>query len=98
MVHNIKDIELFLDRVNDEAEEAAQKVFDKYQSEWEDLIVRNKLKGVELLMGNGAVIYNGASNYVSNSPMCKIRESFTTAVSQAQYIRQRATFNTKNLR
>jgi len=85
MPYNSKHIEGFIKRVNQEAEEAAQKVFDKYQQQLDEMIVNQMVKGdeLEIVMGS-AIIHNREFGFAYN---------FLEVVSNTQYSEQRAGFN-----
>lgn len=51
MAYNYKSIEAFLEKVNKEAEEAAQRVFDKYEAEF--------LQRVQAQLKEGDIVYHG---------------------------------------
>lgn len=87
-MHNSKLIENFIEKVNKEAEEAAQKVFDKYNEEFAKL-VSNQLKPGERLY-----LVNGSRYFDKTNPdyETEAQDKFGTIVAQIQYLKQRATF------
>lgn len=54
-MYNWKQIEPFLKKVHNEAEEAAQAVFDKYQKELEDRLLSQMGPGHSLHEGHGSI-------------------------------------------
>lgn len=89
-MHNSKLINDFIEKVNKEAEEAAQKVFDKYDKEFVKL-VSNQLKPGETLC-----LANGSRYFKKTDPLYETdaQDKFGDAVAQIQYLKQRAGFNT----
>lgn len=87
-MHRSDLIKKFIDKVNEEAEQEAQKVFDKYQSEFESLIKREKIKDEPLTQGMGTAIYNNINSW----DLTTAEEKFLIEIAQAQYTEQRAGF------
>ena len=104
-MHNHKKIEEFINNVNSLAEKAAQDVFDKHQEEFEKIIKSEKVRGFDIIQGNGVSCYsfkrqkdgNGREIH-SNTPMEKNRDIFFDELSQAQYTRQEAGFKTETIK
>lgn len=86
-------IKQFIDKVNNEAEAAAQKVFDSYQDEFETLLTKQKLKGKVLIQAMGSALYNN----VEFEDLTEAGEKFLTEVAQAQYTTQRAGFTCRDI-
>lgn len=59
-MYNSKQMKVFIDKVNEEASEAAQKVYDKYQKEFEQRILNQIPKGhtIEFSMGHCLISKN----------------------------------------
>lgn len=84
MAYNSNSINSFIERVNKEAEKAAQQVFDKYQEEFETRVKNQMLPGDTLILSMG-------SGYFKNKEF-GVAEKFISAVSDIQYLEQRASF------
>lgn len=64
-MYNANQIESFIDKVNKEAEAAAQKVYDKYQKEFETRLMSQIKTGDCIYAGMGTVfIQNRFGSYV----------------------------------
>lgn len=56
MAYRAKHIEDFINKVNKEAEEVAQAVYDKHQARLNELLTNQVLKGDKLIVGNGTAV------------------------------------------
>ena len=88
-MHNSKIIQSFIDKVNSEAEEAANAVFKKYDDEWKALVENQLKKGEYLYCVNGSAYIEGVDPYYY-SDAC---DAFISTVASIQYLEQRASFN-----
>lgn len=89
-MHNSKRVEDFIDKINKEAEEAAQKVFDKYENHFRSLVESEMKKNDKLILSMG-------SSYYENTNQENITEAgrkFLDVIAHIQYMQQRASFNT----
>lgn len=58
-MYNPQHIETFIEKVKLEAQDAAQKVFDKYNNELNEKIKNQLRKGDELMVGMGVAVLKG---------------------------------------
>ena len=89
-MHNSKLVQDFIDKVNKEAEEAAQKVFDKYDADFVKLVTGQIKTGESLYLVNGGRYFKKTEREFET----EAQEEFGDVVCQIQYIQQRAGFNT----
>lgn len=83
MPYNSKSIEAFITKVNEEAAQAAIKVFEKHQPELERRIKAQLLEGDELSFGMGSVSLNRDN----------IAENFLTVLNRLEYWKLPAGFS-----
>ena len=83
-MYSSKVIDSFLEKVNKEAEQAAQKVFDSYESEF-------KAKVLDQMRMNDELYLSMGSGYMNKDT---INDDFVSSVANIQYMKQRASFNT----
>lgn len=84
MPYNAKTITDFLEKVNSQAEAAAQAVYDKHQSEWECRVKAQLRRGDNLITGNGVAVFSGGES--------EAKRKYADAVAQYQWTHQRAGF------
>lgn len=77
----------FINKVNEEAENAAQKVYDSHKDEFERLVKSEMKAGQTIHVLNGAAVFGGRRN--ESDAMVR----FADAVAYIQYTRQGAGFN-----
>lgn len=77
-MYNHKYIADFIDKVNEEASQAAQKVYDKYQHELIERIKNQIKKGDRIFIGMGTAS-------VENKNGETIAEKLAVEISQTQY-------------
>lgn len=82
MAYNYKQIEQFINSVNEEAEKAAQAVYDKYEAELLRRVQSQLKEGDVVCCGMGA-----ASIENPNTEREDIGESMCTVLSETQYWR-----------
>ena len=83
-MYNSKVIDYFLEKVNKEAEQAAQKVFDSYESQFKTKVLNQMRSGDKLNLSMG-------SGYMNKDT---VNDEFITSVANIQYMEQRASFDT----
>lgn len=81
-MYNPTSLETFISKVNDEAEKAAQKVFNSYQKEFEKRVLNQLQKGDVLYVGMGTASLDSEKG-----------EKFCGVVGSIQYLEQRASFS-----
>lgn len=78
IMYNHKTVQAFIDKVNKEAEEAAQKVYDKYNPEL--------LQRIQNQLGEDAVVWNGMGTAsITNKKGDDIAEELSCLMGQSQY-------------
>ena len=87
-MYNTKSIEEFIEKVNKEAEAAAQLVFDKYEAEFKQKVEEELQAGTELYLSMGSSYYVGCDKYNSHET-----EAFADIVASVADLEQQATFN-----
>lgn len=88
-MYNHKLISDFIEKVNKEAEAAAQKVFDRYQPEFEKRVLSQMRNGDYLYIAMGSASFKGNETIAM--------EKFSNEVAKIQYTEQRAGFGTGDL-
>lgn len=83
-------ISKFIEQVNDEAEKAAQAVFNKHNAEFRRKILAQMKSGDELVLGMGTATFLGNNT--------ESKEVFARAISQIQYLEQRAGFEIEDFK
>lgn len=81
-MYNGQSIDHFIEMVNKEAEEAAQKIYDKYQDEF--------IKRVQSQIKTGDIINIGMGTASINRE--NVNDNFTNVIASIQYTEQRAGF------
>lgn len=81
MAYNYKSVESFIKKVNKEAEEAAQKVFDKYNNEFLKR-VQNQIKE------NDTVWIGMGTASIENMHAEEVGEKLKVVIGQSQYWRE----------
>lgn len=77
-MYNYKSIENFIEKVNKEAEEAAQKVYDKYNDEL--------LERIQAQIKKDDVVWNSMGTaIINNSKGNEVGENLATVLGQSQY-------------
>lgn len=61
-MYNIKDLETFVSKVHKEADEAAQKIYDKYTPELIERIQKQLFKNDELFIAMGTAVISREGN------------------------------------
>lgn len=86
-MYNPKYIEQFIDKVNEEAQKAAQAVFDKYQPELEKRISNQMVKGDKLYNGMGTCFIErkGENIYHIGEEFCKVLQRTQYPVLEANF-------------
>lgn len=83
-MYNPIHIDAFIEKVNAEAAQAAQKVYDKYQSEFEARILNQLQKGDILTFGMGTVSLSKKSTPRVDLPY-GYAEKFLDVLTRTQY-------------
>jgi uncharacterized protein (DUF305 family) len=89
MPYNAETIEKFIKMVNKEAQEAAQKVFNKYQEEFDRRVLAQMIEGHTLIVAMGSAV-------IKEEEDVDYARKFCNAVAEIQYTKQRAGFSTKD--
>lgn len=97
-MYNAKQLQEFIDKVNKEAEEAANKVFKKYDAEFKRKVEAQLNKGEKLYLVNGSGYIKGRGDRVDEKPETEAMRNFVDTVADIQYLKQRASFNTYEFR
>lgn len=108
-MYNAKAIADFINKVNEEAEKAAEQVFKKYEAEFKRRVLAQMKEGDRLCLVNGSSFFDGRGIYrnlrcqlkkaitdypENQKPETEAMERFRDAIAQIQYLEQRATFDT----
>jgi hypothetical protein len=81
------------DRVNAEAQQAAEAVFKKYDAKFKSLVEGQLKREQELYLVNGGSYIKGIGYSEGEVPPTEACDRFMTVVAQVQYLKQRASFN-----
>jgi len=81
MAYVAKHIEVFIEKVRLEAEIEAQKVFDKYNDELQQMINKQVLKGQKLYVGMGSAVIDDSNRTLDYD----YAQKFLRVVSDTQY-------------
>ena len=87
-------IESYIEKINQLAEEAAQKIFDQHEQEFKNLVLGQLKKGDKLYLVNGSAYFKGRGYRENEKPLTDAMESFSAKVAHIQYLKQRASFRT----
>lgn len=93
-MYNNTHIKKFIERVNKEAESAANEVFRFYEEEFKKMVEAQLGKGDELYLVNGMGFIKGRGDRVGEKPYTEGMQNFVSTIAQIQYLEQRASFNT----
>lgn len=57
-MYNTKKVNAFIEKINEEAEQAAQKIFDKYENDFKNLVESELKKGQSLITSMGTAYFS----------------------------------------